>query len=138
MIPEFKNDSERYELSQVITDHLINHFLDDRRLKVMASNGDMEIIGTVISYNEAVYSYDMAENPSEWQVTIRFSIEVIDRVKDITLWKADNLALTSLYTDPDVAADTGSETTNFSEEEAWEEISYTLADMILTNSLEQW
>ncbi|MGC9337436.1 MAG: LPS assembly lipoprotein LptE [Candidatus Cloacimonadia bacterium] len=138
MIPEFKNNSERYELSEVVTDNLTRYFIEDRRLKVKPSDADMEVIGTIISYDESVYSYTMSEEPLEWQITIQFSIEVIDRVKDKNLWKADNLVLTALYADPNAPADTSSETTNLSEEEAWEEVSYALADMILANSLEQW
>jgi hypothetical protein len=138
MIPEFKNNSERYELSEIITENLIQHFIDDRRLRVMASDADMEVLGTIVSYDETVYSYTMSEEPLEWQISVRFSIEIIDRVKDATLWKTDNLVLTALYADPNAVADTGPGTTNLSEEEAWEEISYTLADMILANALEQW
>ena len=138
MISEFENNSEQYELPELIITYLTEKIISDNRLKIMADNADMEVSGTVLSYNKAVFSYDVRENPQEWQITIRFSIELKDMIKNSTIWQNKNMSLKAVYGNPENEPETESDVENLTEEDAQREIIYDLCDIILSNSVEQW
>jgi len=137
MITEFANNSEEYEMPDLIEEYLIQEIIDDDRLEVKGDNADIEVTGTVRSYMREVYAYDEQENPLQWRITVVFSIKIQDMVKDETIWENKNLSLQQLYNEAD-ANNTGQGVEIYSEEEARIEIVKDLADQILTNTLEQW
>ncbi|MEA3476523.1 MAG: LPS assembly lipoprotein LptE [Candidatus Cloacimonadota bacterium] len=138
MISEFENNSEQYDLPELITTYLTEKFIADNRLKVMADGADMDVNGSVLSYDKAVFSYDIQEEPTEWQITIHFSIEVKDMTKNSTIWQNKNLSLSAIYGNPENIPENESGTENLTEEDACREIIYDLCDIILGNSVEQW
>ena len=138
MISEFENNSEQYDLPELITTDLTEKFISDNRLKVMSDNADMEVKGSVLSYDKTVFSYDVQENPQEWQITIRFSIEIKDMTKNSTIWQNKNLSLSAVYGNPENEPEKESDVENYTEEDAQREIIYDLCDIILSNSVEQW
>lgn len=139
MITEFNNESEEYDLPELVTQYLTDAFIEDNRLDVLGADADLDIRGTVRSYTHVVNAYDMQENPSEWKVTIMFQIEAKDMVQDKVIWKNNGLSLSVLY-------GTGTQTEDedeqgielFTEEEAQESIITELSDVILSNTIEQW
>lgn len=137
MINEFTNDSEEYEMPEIIEEYLIQEIINDDRLEVKGDNADIEISGNLRSYNREVYAYDEEENPLQWRITIVFSLKVQDMIKDEIIWQVASLRMQEIYND-------GEEDTNnqeveiYSEEEARIKIIKDLADQILTNTLEQW
>jgi len=138
MISEFENNSDRYDLPELITTYLTEGFISDNRLKVMADGADIEVKGSVLSYNKTVFSYDIQEEPQEWQITIRFSIEVKDMTKSSTIWQNKNLSLSAIYGNPKNVPETESDIENLTEKDACHEIIYDLCDIILGNSVEGW
>jgi len=138
MISEFENNSDRYDLPELITTYLTEGFISDNRLKIMADNADMEVNGSVLSYDKTVFSYDIQEDPKEWQITIHFSIEVKDMTKNSTIWQNKNLSLSAIYGNPKNVPETESDIENLTEEDACREIIYDLCDIILGNSVEGW
>lgn len=138
MISEFENNSDRYDLPELITTYLTEGFISDNRLKVMADGADMDVNGSVLSYDKTVFSYDIQEEPQEWQITIRFSIEVKDMTKNSTIWRNKNLSLSAIYSNPKNVPETESDIENLTEEDACREIIYALYDIILGNSVEGW
>ncbi|MCK4359584.1 MAG: LptE family protein [Candidatus Cloacimonetes bacterium] len=138
MISEFENNSEQYDLPELITTDLTEKFISDNRLKVMSDNADMEVKGSVLSYDKTVFSYDVQEDPQEWQITIRFSIEIKDMTKNSTIWQNKNLSLSAVYGNPENEPEKESDVENYTEEDAQREIIYDLCDIILSNSVEQW
>jgi hypothetical protein len=137
MIADFENDSEQYEISQLVNTYLTEKFISDNRLKVKADKADMEVTGKILSYDKKIFSYDVQENPQEWQITIRFLIEVNDLVKNSTIWNKKNLSLSAVYSESNTTM-SESDIANYSEEDACRAITYDLGDMILGNSVEQW
>lgn len=138
MISEFENNSEQYDLPELITTDLTEKFISDNRLKVMSDNADMEVKGSVLSYDKTVFSYDIQEDPKEWQITIQFSIEIKDMTKNSTIWQNKNLSLSTVYGNPENGPEKESDVENYTEEDAQREIIYDLCDIILSNSVEQW
>ncbi len=138
MITEFKNNSEQYDLPNLITQYLTDTFIDDNRLDVQGEGADLDISGTVKSYSRIVNAYDMQENPSEWKVTITFSIEAKDMVQDKIIWQNNNLSLSALYGSSNEPAEEREGVELLSEEEAKISIINELGRLILTNTLEQW
>lgn len=139
MITEFQNETEEYELPELITEYLTEKIIDDNRLEVKGTNADTDVIGAVNSYQKTVFSYDEAENPLQWQVAISFAIDVEDMIKDTTVWKNSNLRLKAIYgnsSDPD--ASTEDEVNLQSEDEAIKNIIMELGANILSNTIEQW
>lgn len=136
MIREFENESEKYKLPQIIDIYLTEKFESDNQLKMMADEADMEITGTILSYDKQVFSYDESEEPEEWQVTIQFSIEVKDLVKNKTIWANKNLSLSAVWRKSETELESDIE--NYSEEDAWKSIIFDLGEIILGNSVEQW
>jgi len=138
MITEFENNSEEYDLPNLITQYLTNAFIEDNRLDVMGEDADMNISGTVRSYSRIVNAYDMQENPSEWKVTITFAIEAKDMIQDKVIWQNSNLTLHALYGAETETEEDKNGVELLSEEEAQISIIQELAGLILTNTLEQW
>ncbi len=139
MITEFDNHSEQYELPGIIEEYLTDAFIEDNRLDVQGDDADMDIRGTVRSYNRIVNAYDMQENPLEWKVTIVFQIEAKDMVRDEVIWQNNNLSLSALYgTGTAAEEEDGQGIELFSEEDAQKFIIYELCDVILSNTIEQW
>ncbi|MBC8525836.1 MAG: LptE family protein [Candidatus Cloacimonetes bacterium] len=140
MISEFENDSEQYSLPELITTYLTEYFIADNLLEVMGDNADMDVTGTIISYDKTVFSYDMQEEPKEWQITIHFSIKVKDLVKDNTIWETQDLTLRSIYGNPENKPEDESENDIevYTEMGACRNIIDELGDIILSNTVEQW
>ncbi|MBN2017241.1 MAG: hypothetical protein JW794_03805 [Candidatus Cloacimonetes bacterium] len=139
MITEFDNETEQYELQDLITQYLTEAFIDDNRLEVLGADANLDIRGVVRSYSMIVNAYDMQENPSEWKVTIIFQIEAKDMVQDKVIWNNNSLSLFALYgTGTQTEENDGQGIELFSEEEAQESIIYELSDVILSNTIEQW
>lgn len=138
MITEFENNSEEYDLPNLITQYLTDAIIEDNRLDVLGEDADMNISGTVRSYSRIVNAYDMQENPTEWKVTITFSIEAKDLVQDKVIWQNNNLSLSALYGSGNETEEDRNGVELFSEEEAQISIIGELAGLILTNTLEQW
>ena len=138
MIEEFFNNTEEYELPSTITTYLTENFILDNRLKVMADEADMKVCGIILSYSKTVFSYDVHENPKEWQIIINFSIDVKDITKNTNLWQNKNLSLNAIYGNPENESQSYSDIENMTEEDAQHEIINDLCDIILSNSVEQW
>jgi len=139
MIAEFDNDTEQYELPGLVTEYLTEAFIEDNRLDVQGDDADLDIRGTVRSYNRIVNAYDMQENPLEWKITIVFQIEAKDMVRDEVIWQNNNLNLSALYgTGTAEEEEDGQGIELFSEEDAEKSIIYELCDVILSNTIEQW
>jgi hypothetical protein len=134
-IPVFDNESLDATIADEVTRGLLDHFLEDNRLKVVPeSRADCVLEGSVTGYERRVYSYTPNQQPEEYIVVVSISVVLKDRVKNKDLWSDESLQATATYA-ATADASAGSADT---EDEAREAAVVLLAQDILARTLEQW
>ncbi|MCK5439195.1 MAG: hypothetical protein KAI97_04590 [Gemmatimonadetes bacterium] len=94
----FDNETREFQLTQQLTEQIINEFLTESRLELVSDEDDADLVvqGAILDYEEEALSYDPGEtvNPDVFtrRVVLRIDIELLDEVREQTLWQ--NRALT--------------------------------------------
>jgi outer membrane lipopolysaccharide assembly protein LptE/RlpB len=96
-VPEFDNKSLQYGLQQDLTQKLIDRFIQDNTLKVVAaSDADAILRGEVVRYERVAYTYDKGDNVSEYKVNIYVNF-VLERKGGKVLLERQNLLGWGVY-----------------------------------------
>lgn len=96
-VPTFENETREFQLTQQMTEQVINEFLNESRLSLVGGEeaADLVVLGTITNYEEEALSYDpgQAGNPDVFsrRVLLRIDIRLEDRVRDETLWENPSL-----------------------------------------------
>lgn len=96
-VPTFENQTREFQLTQQVTERVIQEFLDQSRLRLAGDESDADLVvrGAIVSYDEEALSYDpgRAANPDVFtrRVILRVDVRLEDRVKDETLWENPSL-----------------------------------------------
>lgn len=96
-VPTFENETREFQLTQQMTEKVINEFLNESRLSLAGGeeDADLVVLGTITEYEEEALSYDpgQAGNPDVFsrRVLLRIDIRLEDRVRDETLWENPSL-----------------------------------------------
>ncbi|MBD3336718.1 MAG: hypothetical protein GF355_14495, partial [Candidatus Eisenbacteria bacterium] len=97
-IPILENETLDYQVADEATEALVERFISDNRLKVVPlSQADAVLDGSVVSYENKVYSYTRDETPEQYIVVIKLSLEFADRVKNREIWKDEALTASAVY-----------------------------------------
>jgi hypothetical protein len=87
-IERFENDTDQYELTDRMTDVVIDAFLADGNLKVLPrDNADAILIGTLRSYSRAPSDFDENDEVISYSVTMTFDIALRKRGEDSDMWQ---------------------------------------------------
>jgi len=132
-IAAFDNQSSEFDIGEKTMNALSTSFRDDGRLQPVTQSPDCLLEGSLLSYEEKIYSFDAANNVQDYQIRITFSILFTDLVRNETIFENKALTLTSFYA---VSAESTSK--NKTKEEAVDEILDNLFKNIMQNSLENW
>jgi hypothetical protein len=134
LIHPFPNKTVEYALADDLLNSLNSKFQQDARLRPVSLSPDCQLEGSILDFQEKVFSYDENNSVEEYQVQILFSITLTDLVKNQVIYENKSLLITERY-----AAREGVTTTRFkSKQEAEQEIFQRLFDEILKHSLESW
>ncbi len=96
-VPEFDNKSLQYGLQQDLTQKLIDRFIQDNTLKVVAAaDADAILRGEVVRYERVAYTYDKGDNVSEYKVNIYVNF-VLERKGGKVLLERQNLLGWGVY-----------------------------------------
>ena len=96
-VPTFENETREFQLTQQLTERVINEFLNESRLRLVgdAEDADLLVTGAIKSYEEEALSYDpgQAANPDVFsrRVLVTVDVRLEDQVKDEALWEDASL-----------------------------------------------
>lgn len=87
-IQRLENETQEHELADQITDLIIDAFIADGSMKVVApSLADAILAGTFKSYSREPFAYDETDQVSSYRVTMGFEITLRNPVDDSEIWK---------------------------------------------------
>ena len=97
-MPVFQNATTEPNLEQEVTEAIVNRFVQDNKLKVVAeAEADLVLTGSVVRYVNAVFGFNAREQAEEYQVAVTVALTARDRVKNREMWRDDNLIRTTNY-----------------------------------------
>lgn len=98
-IPTFENSTREFDLTQQLTERVLNEFLNQSRLRIAGDEEDADLVvrGTIVDYREEALSYDprTGANPDVFtrRILISIDIELNDRVQNEILWENAQLTM---------------------------------------------
>lgn len=93
----FENETREFQLTQQLTERVIDEFLNESRLRLVGEeeDADLVVLGTIKAYEEEALSYDPREgaNPDVFtrRVLLTVDVRLEDQVRDETLWESASL-----------------------------------------------
>ncbi|HOD59534.1 MAG TPA: LptE family protein [Candidatus Syntrophosphaera sp.] len=132
-IRPFENRSTEFEIGDIIYNELVKQFQEDGRLKLVTQQPDCVIEGTILKWEEDVYSYDSWNNVQDYMLRLTCSVVFTDLINNQIIYENKNLVLTEPY-----AVSSASTAKCRSKEEAIDELVSQLFKNIVQNSLETW
>ena len=97
-MPVFQNATTEPNLEQEVTEAIVNRFVQDNKLKVVAEEeADLIVHGAVVGYKNSVFGFNATEKAEEYQVAVTVALTARDRVKNREMWRDDNLIRTTNY-----------------------------------------
>lgn len=97
-VPTFGNETREFQLTQQLTESVINEFLSESRLELVGEeeSADLVVRGTIVDYEEEALSYDpgRAADPDVFsrRVILTVDLTLEDRVQERTLWENPSLS----------------------------------------------
>jgi hypothetical protein len=94
-IPTLANETSEFQLTQTLTDALIQEFLNRSSLRPGTEDGaDAELRATITSFNERAVDFQSGLEVTVFtrQVVITLDVELVDRVENKVIWSTPNLS----------------------------------------------
>jgi hypothetical protein len=109
-VPLFKNQTLEHGLEEAVTRSVVDAFVADNHLDVVAETEAESILwGTIVQYRRIPFSFDAQGAVLEYKLEIVAHVEYEDRKRSKTLWTEEDLRAWATYTSDPSAADTDSE-----------------------------
>ncbi len=96
-IAAFDNQSSEFALGEKTLNMLSAAFRDDGRLRPVTQAPDCVLEGSIISFEEKIYSFDSANNVQDYQIRISFKVSLTDLINNQTIYENNALVLSELY-----------------------------------------
>ena len=96
-VPTFENDTREFLITQQLTESVINEFLNESRLRLVAAEEDADLLvsGRITQYEEEALSYDPGQEATadvfERRIVLSVTVRIEDRVRERTLWENNRL-----------------------------------------------
>lgn len=132
-IEPFENTTVEFALADKALNELSLFVRNDGRLKLVTQDPDCLLEGSIISFDEKIYSYDSANQVQDYQLRMVLDIRFTDLVNNEVIYENTALSVSEAYK---VAE--GSTARNNSKEEALSEIFSSIFKSVIQNSLEAW
>ncbi|HOH81893.1 MAG TPA: LptE family protein, partial [Candidatus Syntrophosphaera thermopropionivorans] len=81
-IRPFENKSTEFELGDIVYNGLVKEFQEDGRLKLVTQQPDCVIEGTILKWEEDVYSYDSWNNVQDYMLRLTCSVVFTDLINN--------------------------------------------------------
>lgn len=132
-VEPIENKSAEFGLSDKALNDLSSLVRNDGRLKMVTQDPDCSLEGTIVSFEEKIYSYNSANQVQDYQLIMVISVIFTDLVRNEVIYENPALRVTELYKVSDDS------TARFSsKEEALSEIFSNVFKTVVQNSLEAW
>jgi len=96
-VPVFENESVEYGIAEDLTSGIIEGFVADNTLSVVArSRADAVLEGTIKSYSRDAYTYDESDNVKEYKVNISVRIR-LNKADGSSVWEEENMLAYGIY-----------------------------------------
>jgi lipopolysaccharide assembly LptE-like protein len=91
-VPLFENQTREYGIRELLTEGVINRFIQDGSLKVVnETHADAVLHGSVLTYARQPYTYAADESVQEYRVIITIQARLEDPVRRKVLWEEKEL-----------------------------------------------
>lgn len=91
-VSAFKNESREFDLQAPLTNAVIRKFLNDGRLRVVGPNqADLVLEGTVIDYDLRGLTFDLNDDPTQFEMSIIARVQVTDARTGEILWQDSDM-----------------------------------------------
>jgi len=134
-IAPFENQTSEYALAQDIQNYLVDKYQSDGRLRIATLSPDARIEGSVLDYQENIFSYDIGGNVSEYRVQLLLSITMTDMIYSQTLYENKSLLVSETYS-PN--GDTTNPLIYTTATQAQDKIYEKVFDTLMRETLESW
>ena len=89
-VPQFENNTIEYQLSDKLTDAIVDAFIRDNTVKILeASRAEAVMLGTVTNYRRDPYTYDQEDVVTEYVVKVNIHIKVVKASTEDIFWEQD-------------------------------------------------
>lgn len=132
-VQAFENKSEDYAIGDFLLNKLVLEFRNDGRLKLVTQGPDCTLEGSILAFEENIYSYDTANMVQDYQLKLTVSVLFTDLITNQLLYENKSLMLTELY-----AVGEDSSARFKTKDEAQAELITSLFKTVIQNSLEAW
>ncbi len=132
-VQAFENKSSDYAIGDLLLNRLVLEIRNDGRLKLVTQGPDCTLEGSILSYEEKIYSYDTANQVQDYQLRLTVAVIFTDLVSNQLLYENKSLQLTELYA---VGEDSSARFKTRAEAQA--ELITSLFKTVIQNSLEAW
>ena len=130
-IPTFENETTRYGIEQDLTRAVTEAFTNDNRLTVVSErDADVMLRGVIVRYEKGALTFDRAATVDEFRVSISISVVLENLGEGKVMWEDNTMNAWEAYNE-------GTDET-LSEDEATAKVMVTLADDIVSRTLEGW
>lgn len=90
---QFENTTPEYQLSDRLTDGVVDAFIRDNTVQVREKDrADAVLVGSVIGYRRDPYTYDQADVVKEYAVKVTIHVKVVKAGSDDVIWEEDFFA----------------------------------------------
>lgn len=126
-IQRFENQTVELQLTDQLTDNVIDAFITDGTLKVLPESvADAVLKGTLVSYRRAPYRYTSGDVVESYSVTMDFQITLTNPKDNSEIW-TERMSQIGTY-----------EVDTETEEDAQEEAVALLVDAIINRTTKSW
>lgn len=92
-IPLFENQTSEYGIRELLTEGVINRFIQDGGMSVVNErNADAVLRGVIVEYRREPFTYDASERVKEYRVTITIQARLEDPTKRSVVWEEKALS----------------------------------------------
>lgn len=92
-VATFDNETQEFDLTQRLTESVIDEFLNESRLRLAGEprDADLLVTGTILDYQEEALQYDpgQAADPDVFSRRVLLTVDIAleDQIRDETLWQ---------------------------------------------------
>jgi hypothetical protein len=89
-VPQFENQTPEFQLSDRLTDAVVDAFIADNTVKVKeASQAEAIMNGTILTYRREPYTYDQQDVVSQYVVKVSMRVRVLKAASEDVIWERE-------------------------------------------------